>query len=123
MSRRIQTFFNWPFFWGCMDLLWAGFYAASTISQGRTPLFGDISNASNRLDTDADKSALIVGATGAALLLSTLVSGLLLIKRNRAARWLALAQTPFRFALLMPSFFIILPAAPPLCRQALRWQR
>lgn len=101
---------SWLFFWGCMDLLALVCYAVSSALQERIPVVDDLLAALGRDQTHNDLFAALVGMAGAALMISMAFSAYLLITRQRSARWLVLAQAPFRLALMMLSFVISLMA-------------
>ena len=102
----------WCPFWGAIDIAGIALYAINSIHHGSIPLIPEISEGARVFQSDANLLPLVLSMAGALLLLSNLASGILLIRKQRIGLWLAISQTPVRFALVAPSlFFLQLDAA------------
>lgn len=92
-------------FWGGMDLAFLVIYAVVTSTQRHIPFYNELVVARSTEPTYGGSLPSFIAWAGLALYLSLFVSGGLLVYENRIGRYLAYCQTPFRLALIVPSFF------------------
>lgn len=98
---------RWMALWGWMDVAGVVFFLGSDIYRGRTPLIADLFNALSTHQLYGGILPLIVSGASMILFASFIASGYLLIKGADSGRYLAIAQSPFRVLLLMPSLFFL----------------
>lgn len=97
----------WQRVWGGMDLSWVAIGTASAIYRGVWPLVGGLPDALELARAWGHGLLSIVSIADAALGLSILVSGCLLVLGKGAAYPLVIAQTPLRILLVTPSLWLL----------------
>lgn len=92
-------------FWGWMDLLYMGIYAAQHFVHGKIPIYSDVVDSIATSQSFGNEFPLVLTICGDILYLTILISGLLLISRNRWGRYLSYVQIVPRLFFVIPSFF------------------
>jgi hypothetical protein len=105
MEIYVMAFRRWMIFWGCMDLIYMGIYAAQNLAHRKIPIWGDILNAVATSHSFGTSFPLVITILGNIFYLTTLISGVLLISGNRWGRYLSYVQVLPRLFFVIPSFF------------------
>lgn len=92
-------------FWGWMDLLYMVIYAAQNLVHGKIPIYSDIFDAIATSQSFGNNFPLVLTILGDIFYITILISGLLLISRNRWGRYLSYVQIAPRMFFVTPSFF------------------
>lgn len=92
-------------FWGVADLVYIGVYIEKNLMHGKIPIYSDILDAIATSQSFGNKFPLMLTIFGDIFYLTIIISGVLLISRNRWGRYLSYAQILPRMFFVIPSFF------------------
>lgn len=106
-SKSINGTLNWMVIWGWIDLANLAGYIGTSMYRDQIPIIDDILAAHNAYKMYGSSLPLIASYLGAILLISFAASGYLLVNQKSAGLGLAIAQSPFRLLLFMPSLFFL----------------
>jgi hypothetical protein len=98
-------------FWGIMDLAAIGWYILFNIAKGKIPFYSDIVTAKSTSIAFGLPIPTVFASVSIFLYSTLLVSGFLLIKRNKYGAILSYIQCPFRLLTFIPIsiFFLTWP--------------
>jgi hypothetical protein len=102
-TKRSDRATLWTRAWGVLDLVAVVLLMVVGVVNGRIPLWDDVVDALTTSQQYGSSLPLVVSCIHAVVLLSLLATGYLLACNRPAGRYLAMAQAPFRIALVIPS--------------------
>lgn len=102
-TKRSDRATLWTRAWGALDLVAVVLLMMASEVNGRFPLRDDVADALATFQRYGSSLPLVVSCIHAAIVLSLLATGYLLVCNRPAGRYLAVAQAPFRIALVIPS--------------------
>ena len=99
-------------FWGLLDISFFITFIINSISMSKIPFYGDIISSIETANLYGSSLPIILGSASTLFILSTVVSGLFLLKNLKPVVKLLMVQFPFRLFLFYPSIFFIVYLLP-----------
>jgi hypothetical protein len=106
-EENMKTNNNKIIFWALCDLSFIALYVVQSTIKGRFPIISDIGSGFKSAEGFGVQNIKYIVVLGSLLFVSILVSGLLLLMKNKIGAILVYIQTPIRIISVTPSLYFI----------------